>query len=118
LVKSINLKEGTRLQLQRHFYQTAPICCLRQIVHIRPIQKGRHLSYNQAVCVMDDDDVTLATLRAVWSWQQRDESRLLSTQPSGVQVLAELQLGDHHHHLPPVVSQPVQTLQHLATIHN
>jgi hypothetical protein len=27
LVKSINLKEGTRLQLQRHFfYQTAPIC--------------------------------------------------------------------------------------------
>jgi hypothetical protein len=36
LVKSINLKEGTRLQLQRRFYQTAPICNLRQIVHIYP----------------------------------------------------------------------------------
>jgi hypothetical protein len=33
---SINLKEGTRLQLQRRFYQTAPICNLRQIVHIYP----------------------------------------------------------------------------------
>jgi hypothetical protein len=32
LVKSINLKEGTRLQLQRRFYQTPPICNLRQIV--------------------------------------------------------------------------------------
>jgi hypothetical protein len=26
LVKSVNLKEGTRLQLQRRFYQTAPNC--------------------------------------------------------------------------------------------
>jgi hypothetical protein len=33
---SINLKEGTRLQLQRRFCQTAPICNLRQIVHIYP----------------------------------------------------------------------------------
>jgi hypothetical protein len=32
-----NLKEGTRLQLQRRFYQTAPICSLRQSVHIYPI---------------------------------------------------------------------------------
>jgi hypothetical protein len=30
LVKSINLKEGTQLQLQRRFYQTAPIYNLRQ----------------------------------------------------------------------------------------
>jgi hypothetical protein len=28
------LKEGTRSQLQRRFYQTAPICNLCQIVHI------------------------------------------------------------------------------------
>jgi hypothetical protein len=37
LVKSINLKEETRLQLQRSCYQTAPIFNLRQIVHIYPI---------------------------------------------------------------------------------
>jgi hypothetical protein len=36
LVKSINLKEGTRLQLQRRFYQTSPICSLRQTAHIYP----------------------------------------------------------------------------------
>jgi hypothetical protein len=36
LVKSNNLKEGTRLQLQRHFYQTATNFNLRQIVHIYP----------------------------------------------------------------------------------
>jgi hypothetical protein len=43
LAKSINLKEGTRLQLQRCFYQTALICSMRQIVHIYPIsiQTGR-----------------------------------------------------------------------------
>jgi hypothetical protein len=35
--KSNELKEGTRLQLQRSFYQTAPTCNLRQIVHIYPI---------------------------------------------------------------------------------
>jgi hypothetical protein len=34
----INLKEGTRLQLQRRFYQTAPICNLCQIVHIYPTE--------------------------------------------------------------------------------
>jgi hypothetical protein len=34
LVKSVNLKEGTRLQLQRRFYQTAPIWDMRQIGHI------------------------------------------------------------------------------------
>jgi hypothetical protein len=32
----MHLKEGTRLQLQRRFYQTAPICNLRQIMHIYP----------------------------------------------------------------------------------
>jgi hypothetical protein len=37
LAKSIYLKEGTRLQLQRRFYQTAPVCSLRQIVYIDPI---------------------------------------------------------------------------------
>jgi hypothetical protein len=37
LVKSIILKEGPPLQLQRRLYQTAPICSLRQIMHIYPV---------------------------------------------------------------------------------
>jgi hypothetical protein len=44
LVKSINLKERTQLQLQRRFYQTAPICNLRQIVHIYPNYESREQS--------------------------------------------------------------------------
>jgi hypothetical protein len=43
LVKSINLKEGTRLQLQRCFYQTASIWDLRQIWHIYPIEWSTQL---------------------------------------------------------------------------
>jgi hypothetical protein len=41
LVKSMNLKEGTRLQLQRRFYQTAPIWDLSQIGHIYPSCKKK-----------------------------------------------------------------------------
>jgi hypothetical protein len=36
MLKFNNLKEGTRLKFQRRVYQTAPICSLRQIVHIYP----------------------------------------------------------------------------------
>jgi hypothetical protein len=45
LVKSINFKEGTRLQLQRRFYQTASIRSLRQTAHIDP--KHTTCSYPQ-----------------------------------------------------------------------
>jgi hypothetical protein len=44
---SINLKEGTRLQLQRRFYRTAPICSLRQIVHIYPTALYERLAHFQ-----------------------------------------------------------------------
>jgi hypothetical protein len=46
LVKSFNLKEETRLQLQRRFYMTAPIWDLRQIGHIYPTDTSEPVDGN------------------------------------------------------------------------
>jgi hypothetical protein len=55
LVKPIDFKEGTQLQLQRRFFQTAPICIqwVLQIVHIYP---NCYFLLSLSVDTLDDDD--------------------------------------------------------------
>jgi hypothetical protein len=80
---SNNLKEGTRLQLERRFYQTAPICNMRQIVHIYPKLeiKCLRLRYNKSIqsCILSllmrvSCEEKLVKLRmgncSICSWQE------------------------------------------------